>query len=276
VASGFPAFLFLDEAQVDELWVQFKRDGVPQERVERATKKLSTQVKLGLGHLLKALGVDLSAGGARAEEREITTRKDFSAPFKLLLISEIIEDVQHVKISEPLEKELNSGEIIEILCPKIYVFPLPTLAGYVRQLSYDSIHNDDVDDNSEPPAGTQVEIVLKRMELIKQITDLNRALNFKLMEDFNEILSSFSSDYKELLFSILAVSNDDRMLVLAQGEYGRGKLWAAAVLSEDNADRSAIALASGNAGRIFGRVLACDRDENAELIRLLPIAIRTA
>jgi hypothetical protein len=52
---ALPAYSYIDGVEIDDLWMRLKRDGVPTERLNKATAEVSGKVSLGLGKLINWL-----------------------------------------------------------------------------------------------------------------------------------------------------------------------------------------------------------------------------
>lgn len=243
--------LFLDEALVDELWTLAKRDGIPIERVKEASAKIAAKSKFGLGKLWQWMTADLEAELSGEAAGKLSQKLQFTSIFRALVLPELIGDIARFDgVHESSIGDLEPGGFIEIETPTLELVPLPTFAGFLRQMTITAA--------GESQEDSQPELDLdKTLSFADRLTSAQRALTFVLRIQGGTRSSALARLYEsesEEVFNALCMSNDDHVLGLSPlGTAPRGPI-AFSVLEERYLKRHLAVFAVGRPIRFFGRV----------------------
>jgi hypothetical protein len=275
-----PIHLFLNEALVDELWTLAKREGMTVERVKEAAAKLEAKGKFGFGKALSWLAADVSAEletGGSIKDQE---RLHYSSILRSILLRDLVTTVAVVEGSSSVQNALRIGAFIQVVCEHVEIIPVPTQAGYMRQLMMnhvgEALH---AMENSAEVADV--------MDLIEKLTSSHRSFAFAAkLEDDNSssalgardeksaALEALSEANPSAIANALLMSNDDQVLILGVKQNARPNVVVFSTVPEAGLRRSLAIHSTGRPVLFFGQVADVRRSATGELLLgIVPIAI---
>ena len=128
--------LFLNESFVDELWVRFKREGLPTAQVQEFTQTLAAKAKLsGFGKIWDLLLPDITAELGADAGRKRSETVAHNSMLRALLLPELIPNLVELPpaTDSAASIDMDVGTFVRIACDNVALTPLPSLASFLRQ-----------------------------------------------------------------------------------------------------------------------------------------------
>jgi len=203
-----PAYSYIDDVEIDDLWMRLKRDGVDIERIKKAKNEVSGKAKVGLGKLINLLAGDLTAEAGAKIAREETVKTTYAAPIRLLLLQELLEPFKRVKLEDhDAVEKLQPNEFVEVNCPALDVALLPRFGdfGYI-DVANEVIKEQSKDDDITP--AQHAELVLDH---VKEFAKQSSALSFwvRLIQEHEGALARLQRCYPGALMNYMSICRDD-------------------------------------------------------------------
>lgn len=262
--------LFLDEPLVDELWTLAKRDGLLVEKVREASVKVAGKSKFGIGKLWQWMTADIEAELKAEGGGTFSQKLQYTSIFRSLLLPELINDVAKVggQNSKSIA-ELGNGVFVELETNTLELIPLPTFAGYLRQMMIHGASESEEQVNQALDFDTT-------LSYAEKLTSEQRALTFFLRlesESKSSLLQRLFANESEEVFNALCMSNDDHVLGVSDLPTDTGTATVFAVLEERFLKRNLAVFAVGRPIRIFGRVAYLKKHNDVLGIQPVSIAL---
>jgi hypothetical protein len=265
--SNLPMTVYLDDREVDALWMALKRDGIPTERVKKAQAHVSAKAKFGLGKFLSSLVADLESEIATGASAESSVKVAYASPLRLLLLLELIHDIKRCSLEERSEiQALRTANFVDLTCPGMSFAPVPRLGSYLFQHLL-RIFRDDTDDD------------IKRSDLIgmleKITTEHGSSFSFAMLTDednlADERFHKLATKYSDEMFRVLQTSEDTWALGISHAN----DALLMSVFEQEKLKSNVAALIGDEHVRLFGRVVA-NKTRNSHFLSVAPIALMIA
>ena len=207
-----PTLSYIDGTLIDEVWMRLKKDGIQQERLNKAKATVTAKAKFGLGKLLSGLHGDITGelGGTLGGEETVKTT--YAAPFRLVILRDLlgltaIELDQHDQVAN-----LRAGDFVEMTCPHLSLALLPRFGDFAHiSLAFDLLTEHTKDENF-----TSKDLNDLFSEHILKFSAHPRATAFvQLLEQEDERngpISRFHKQYSERLKSMMRLCSDNMII----------------------------------------------------------------
>jgi hypothetical protein len=220
---GIPTLAYIDGEVIDELWMNLKRDGVAIERLNKAKAVVSGKVTFGVGNLISWLVSDLKGELSGQVDGEETVKRTYAAPFRLLLLLELLPDLKSMKLEDhDILAQLKPNDLVDVDCPRILMLPLPKLGDFAHITLASELMEEQLGQADLTPKD-RAELAEKHFN---KFSVLPTAFSFWLRlhrddEKEDKDLARLNHHYPEIVMNMMSLSRDDLILGIAIAERSR-------------------------------------------------------
>jgi hypothetical protein len=244
--------VFLEESLVDDLWTIARRDGTTMEKVKEAATKVGGKAKFGVGKLWQWMTADMQAELAVEGSGKYSQKIQFSSVFRALMLPDLLDDIARVSSTEGSLQDLSLGGFVEIEADTLELVPLPTFAGYIRQMTMAGA-GEGTDEDKSPIDFDKI------ASFAEKFTAMERALTFHYRANDEDngpptLLHRLYNEGSEELFNALCMSKDDHVLALLEFSIDNSRVIVFSVVEERYLKRNLAVFTVKRPVRIFGRV----------------------
>ncbi len=262
--------IFLDETLVDELWTLAKRDGMLVEKVREASTKVAAKASGKLGKLWEWLIADVEIELAAEAAGKYSQKLQFSSVFRALILPEILTEITRIRNAESSLEVLQPGDFIQIEADTLELVPLPTFAGFIRQMVISGAGAA----KEEQGNGTDWDAAVPFAE---KLTATQRAFTFYSRatgeDEYESLIKRFYDEESSEVFNALCMSNDDHVLAVSRLSTDETVILFS-VVEERYLRRNLAVFSVGRKVRVFGRIASTkDSRRGGHLIGIQAVSI---